>query len=153
MNIFILDYDPETCARYHCDKHVIKMVLETTQILSIVQYLRGNKTTYKPTHRHHPCVEWCNESEGNYRWLLWLGLYLCKEYTFRFGKTHKCESLLRNELLIPPHMEKKYETVFVHVMPDKYKLIDIVESYRWYYLKEKNHLFRWTKRKRPLWVH
>ena len=28
MNIFVLDRDPELAAKYHCDKHVCKMILE-----------------------------------------------------------------------------------------------------------------------------
>lgn len=38
MNIFVLDLDPVKCAEYHCDKHVIKMTLETAQILCTVRY-------------------------------------------------------------------------------------------------------------------
>lgn len=33
MNIFILDEDIDTCARYHVDKHVVKMILEGAQLL------------------------------------------------------------------------------------------------------------------------
>ena len=34
MNIFHLHEDPKICAEYHCDKHVVKMILETAQMLS-----------------------------------------------------------------------------------------------------------------------
>ena len=34
MNIFHLDKNPIKCAEYHCDKHVVKMILETSQMLS-----------------------------------------------------------------------------------------------------------------------
>ena len=34
MNIFYLHENPEICAEYHCDKHVVKMILETAQMLS-----------------------------------------------------------------------------------------------------------------------
>ena len=41
MNIFILDYNPTNCARMHADKHVVKMVLETAQILSTALHSLG----------------------------------------------------------------------------------------------------------------
>ena len=34
MNIFYLSTNTDECARYHCDKHVVKMILETAQMLS-----------------------------------------------------------------------------------------------------------------------
>lgn len=34
MNIFVLSQDPFEAARQHCDKHVVKMVLEYAQLLS-----------------------------------------------------------------------------------------------------------------------
>lgn len=34
MNIFWLDNDPATNARYHCDKHIVKMIVEYAQLLS-----------------------------------------------------------------------------------------------------------------------
>jgi len=33
MNLFILDKAPKKCARDHCDRHIVKMPLETTQML------------------------------------------------------------------------------------------------------------------------
>ena len=51
MNIFYLDPDPVAAAQMQCDKHVVKMALETAQILSTV--LGG---PYKPTHAKHPSV-------------------------------------------------------------------------------------------------
>ena len=33
MNIFILDEDPKKAAEYHCDKHVVKMILESIFII------------------------------------------------------------------------------------------------------------------------
>jgi hypothetical protein len=33
MNIFVLDKDPHAAAHYHCDKHVVKMILEAGQML------------------------------------------------------------------------------------------------------------------------
>jgi hypothetical protein len=33
MNIFYLDKDPIKAAEYSCDKHVVKMILESAQML------------------------------------------------------------------------------------------------------------------------
>jgi len=33
MNIFYLDKDPVKAAQYSCDKHVVKMILESAQML------------------------------------------------------------------------------------------------------------------------
>jgi hypothetical protein len=33
MNIFVLSRCPRAAARLHCDKHVVKMILETAQLL------------------------------------------------------------------------------------------------------------------------
>ena len=108
MNIFFLDWDPEVCAQYHVDKHVVKMILESCQLLytchwtaladGTPEYLAStpNGTGYKPTHRNHPCSIWLRESLDNYLWLLRLARALVDEYHFRYGddKVHKCEEPL-----------------------------------------------------------
>ena len=58
MNIFVLDYDPELAAQMQCDKHVVKMVLESTQMLHTINAKHELPYTYKPTHMNHPCVKW-----------------------------------------------------------------------------------------------
>ena len=65
MNIFILDLNTERCARYHCDQNVVKMILESTQIVCTVLNQKGFATPYKPTHTKHPCVLWAGESYDN----------------------------------------------------------------------------------------
>ena len=69
MNIFVLDEDVEKCAEYHCDKHVIKMILESAQMMSAVVRLNGHDTGYKLTHKNHPCTIWARKSLSNYIWL------------------------------------------------------------------------------------
>ncbi len=69
MNIFALDTDPVTCAQYHCDKHVIKMILESVQMLSTTCSILGAEAPYKPTHANHPCTKWVRESWENFGWL------------------------------------------------------------------------------------
>jgi len=91
MNIFYLDPDPATCARYHCDKHVIKMILESAQLLSTALHVvhPGIAGLYRPTHKEHPCAIWVRQGKESFEWLLKRTSWLGQEFTFRFGKTHK----------------------------------------------------------------
>ena len=42
MNIFLLHENPVLCAEQHCDKHVVKMVIEYAQLMSTAhRYLDG----------------------------------------------------------------------------------------------------------------
>lgn len=97
MNIFALDEVPEQAAVWHCDAHVIKMILETAQLLSSAHHAINPNNTYpiyRPTHTNHPCAVWTRKSKANYVWLTQLGLALCDEYTFRYDKIHKTQSVL-----------------------------------------------------------
>jgi len=78
MNIFILSQDPHKAAQYMCDKHVVKLLLESAQILSTV-----SQGPYKPTHQNHPCTLWTAQGRDNYHWLVEHALELCREYTHR----------------------------------------------------------------------
>ena len=147
MNIFVLDRNPILAAQYHCDKHVVKMVLETAQLLSTVC-----GQGYKPTHKNHPCTVWARESLPNYQWLWRLGRELGKEYTHRYGKVHK-SSLVIDELPYSPATVTGTEfTDFALAMPDEYRQDCPVSSYRSYYLGEKRRMLNYTKRESPKWV-
>lgn len=92
MNIFVLDRDVKKCAIYHNDKHVVKMILESAQLLCGVHHMTEsniNDIPYKLSHKNHPCSIWAREDISNYLWLCELGLELCKEYTYRYGRRHK----------------------------------------------------------------
>ena len=90
MNIFVLSTKPKEAVKWYIDKHVVKMPLETAQILCAVRKQYGDDTApYKATHIHHPCCQWAAESVENYVWLCILGIELCCEYTYRYGKIHK----------------------------------------------------------------
>jgi len=103
MNIFFLDRSPIKAAKYLCDKHVCKMIIETTQILSTVIRLHaeergitlfGSEDLYQITHRNHPCIKWARKSVHNFNWLVTHGLGICSEYRTRYNKTHKCEKII-----------------------------------------------------------
>lgn len=152
MNIFILDLDPAKCARYHCDKHVIKMLLEAAQMLCTVAGSYGYAVPYKPTHKNHPCTLWVAESIENWHWLVRLSLELNKEYRYRFAHDvdHKSWTVIKK--LQSPKLPQIKQTPFVLVMPEVYKaLTDPVIAYRKFYVAEKNHICNWSKRRVPCW--
>jgi hypothetical protein len=97
MNIFVLDNDTRLAALYHCDKHVVKMILETAQLLCTAhRELDGDERAarlsfYRATHKNHPCAKWARETRANYLWLYDLLKWLLHEYTFRYSKVHKVE--------------------------------------------------------------
>lgn len=144
MNIFILDLDPGKAAEYHCDKHVVKMVLETAQMLSTI-----SGGPYKATHAAHPCTKWAAETNMNYRWLVRLGQALAAEYTFRYGKVHKCIEVIEALRSPPPAIPGGTLTPFALAMPEEFKCNNPVTAYREYYRATKAHLGVWTKRPTP----
>ena len=153
MNIFVLDKNIEKCARYHCDQHVVKMILESVQMLCTALNKKEIVTPYKSTHQNHPCVLWVERSFDNFSWLRNLAFALNNEYRFRFEKEvdHKSISVL-HELSIHDY-EKRGLTEFAQAMPEKYKVPENpIKAYRQYYLGEKMAFAKWTKRSIPYWV-
>tara|TARA_B110000008_G_C16927364_1_gene547305 strand:+ start:931 stop:1401 length:471 start_codon:yes stop_codon:yes gene_type:complete len=156
MNIFILSLCPFLCAKQHTDKHVVKMILEYAQMLSTTHHIYSNnphKDLYKKAFINHPCTIWVRESCSNYSWLYLLFRALCKEYTFRYKKIHKTETRLLKILNnIPDNIPKGNLTLFSQAMPDSYKHKNPIIGYRTYYIKDKNHIFKWTNRDIPYWI-
>lgn len=91
MNIFATSSDPFECAKQLDNKRLVKMVLETCQLLSTAMSLTGGSGPYKVTHANHPCSIWVRSSNLNYDWTMAHFEALLKEYTRRYGKVHKCE--------------------------------------------------------------
>lgn len=154
MNIFRLDNDPIVCAKYHCDKHVVKMILEYAQILSTAHRVldnNNNEDLYKATHINHPSTIWARTTSENYRWLYNLFLSLLDEYTFRYNKFHRTSRLLDILSLLPYNIKIAGQTELPLAMPDNCKLGSVVDSYRNYYLIEKFSFAKWTKRDKPYW--
>lgn len=158
MNIFYLHFHPKICAVYHNDKHVVKMILETAQLLYSCCYLSSPELIknapnggYKLTHKNHPSAIWTRQSIQHYYWLCWLGIELCNEYTFRYSKIHACQKhieWLQNQVPNIPN------TAFIQppqAMPDIYKHPDSIIAYRTYYIYEKKTFSKWKNRKIPHW--
>jgi len=154
MNIFFLDFDTKKCAEYHCDKHVVKMILETAQLLCGVHHTTDQVTDqipYKLSHKNHPCAIWSRESLSNYLYLCDLGLELCKEYTYRYGKRHKSQEVIEWCITNKPNIVDKEFTEPARAMPDEYKVKSVVESYRNYYIGAKKTFAVWKNRDIPEW--
>jgi hypothetical protein len=169
MNIFVLDEDPVLAAKYHCDKHVVKMILESATMLSaahhlypMVEYNYNTETQtydgwtteklFKKAWVNHPCTKWARESIYNYQWLSELAIALCDEYTLRYNKQHKTSSLIRTLLYRIPLLPKIDFTPFVQAMPDDVKnQKDAIAAYRNYYIKYKSGFAKWTLRGTPYW--
>jgi len=163
MNIFILSLIIEKCAIYHCNAHVIKMVLESCQLLCSCHRILDpepiSEELYKKSHVNHPCAIWVRESSENYDWLYELFVALANEYTHRYGKVHlsyrKLAHILKER---PKNIKIGPKTRFALAMPEYIKNefkdstedADIVRAYRNYYRLEKDFC-KWTKRDIPEW--
>lgn len=158
MNIFLLSFNPKEAAEYHCDKHVVKMILETAQLLYSAHWNEARlilpQNAYKKAHFNHPCAIWTRESLANYRWLAELGYWLCQEYRFRYGnKEHKTEHHLEWLRANPPPSLKDIGITEIRLaMPPEYKRPNPVEAYRTYYRENKlkvRGIVNYTKREWP----
>ena len=171
MNIFVLDPDAATAAHMMCDKHIVKMILESCQLLSTAHhvidgeqikiesekrkytsYSNGNTKICKCTMINHPCTIWTRTTRDNYMWL-WKHAYgLAKEYTRRYGKVHVMEKMLMEDLYNPPkNITKGKMTPFAQAMPDQYRDFDAVIAYRKYYINEKKRFAKWKTGEIPQW--
>lgn len=155
MNIFVLDSNPKKCAQYHVDKHSCKMCVEYAQLLCGVHWMTEGgqyEIPYKLSHKNHPCAIWARECYENYIWLCDLGLELCVEYTYRYGKRHKSQDIIEWCLLNRPNISEKGDiTPFALAMPDECKVGTAIDSYRKYYQVEKRNLANWKNREVPEW--
>ena len=163
MNIFFLNLDPKLCAQMHLDKHVIKMILETAQMLCSTWHIIDPEhiifnPPYKLAHKNHPCTKWVRKSKQNYLWLCELGKELCFEYTYRYGKIHKSQEIIYNlSHNVPPIPDLGFTTP-AQAMPDMYKgrPEDYIGAYQQYYFFEKMHIHSWkgkiAGREIPIWI-
>lgn len=152
MNIFVLSADPIQAARDQCNKHVVKMVLESAQLL-VTAFPKG-VTPYKHTHFNHPCAVWMRSSLSNYGWLLAHACELCNEYTRRYGKVHKSEAVIMS--LDVPDLPDVGLTPFARAIKEPWKSqslhMPIVEAYRYYYHGDKARFAKWAPRaSAPSW--
>ena len=166
MNIFVTDPSPTVSAQSLPDKHIVKMPLESCQMLAIVASTKWGHgfgklpkldgtpyLTDKGAFRGHPCTIWAQE---NYRWLIEHGLALCAEYTHRYGKVQSCQHTLEHaKMIFPP--SNGVVTPFARAMPDEFKYdtsIDTITAYKRYIASKpwaSSNYLRDTSRK-PNWL-
>lgn len=176
MNIFVLSDLPSEAAEYHCNKHVVKMILESAQMLCTAHWLSHlhvrkkqmsdfkrvrdsqawlkqvvpvpDQPPWKMTHINHPCSVWTRESTANYVWHSQLGLALCDEYTRRYGKVHKSTEVQLWLSQNIPTLPSSLKTDHPQCVPDDCKTTpsDPVTAYRQYYNRYKNKITVWEPR-------
>lgn len=179
MNLFILHEDPIIAAQLQCDKHVVKMIVESAQMLSTTHRMldgtlyyelsKNNRKVkryrlnddreavlYKAVHFNHPCTVWTRESLQNYQWHYKHFIALCDEYKYRYGKVHATDTLLRHYLYAPPsNIPSVGQTDFKLAMKSNPECMfpeDPVKSYKLYYqTKQDRFKMAWTNRKVPEW--
>jgi hypothetical protein len=180
MNIFILDLHPVAAAKQQCDKHIVKMILESAQMLStahrlldgrmgIGQSKTGRKAKtwqiddpvrdtvlYKAVHINHPCTIWTMESSANYHWHFKHYEALHDEYQYRYGKTHRSFTelayLLKNAPDNIPYAPLTPFKLAMGAAPECINPADPVGSYRAFYqTKQDRFKMTWTKRDVPSW--
>lgn len=149
MNIFVLNAEPTKSAKMLCDQHVVKMPIETAQMLCAP--FPKNKAPYKRTHFNHPCTVWARTSKQNYVWLIKYGIALCDEYEFRFKREHKSKKVICwckqnvSKLKFPQNKL----TNFVQAVPEKYKSKSAITAYKKYYIRDKSAFARWNNQRKP----
>jgi len=180
MNIFILDESPVLAAQYQCDKHVVKMIVESAQMLSTahrildgVEYVgkskSGRKATryllsddrehhlYLASHLNHPSAKWTRHSACHYRWLFKLWIELMREYNYRYGKIHSAARLIPYLKELPKNIPENGFSAPWRAMPEEFKADRsepdyTIKSYRAYYLGAKTSMFKWKNRPQPEWI-
>lgn len=177
MNIFMVDMDPIVAAQSLVDRHVVKMVLESSQLLSTAHRVLDGKeiigisktgrkikrwvlndsrenVLYQATHINHPSAIWCRQSIENYNWLVEHFFALMEEYTYRYGKKHKCYGEISFMLASPPKNLEEYDwTPMPSCMAEEYIISnDPLTNYRNYYKMGKSNLHTWKNREAPSWI-
>jgi hypothetical protein len=155
MNIFRVDNDPRQAAADLCDRHVVKMICESVQMLSTALNVYGQtpEWAYKPTHVNHPCSKWCRETSANYMWLVEHARGIGHQYTLRYNKIHKCSEHLDDYAAAVKFIPCGAETPFALAMPDQFKNMtgDIVFKYRAYIAGSKFRFAKWKYSPEPHW--
>lgn len=146
MNYFYLDKDLVLSVQYLDNKRLVKMVLETAQMLSTAANIHGANTHYRPTHKGHPCTKWVAASQANYLHMIDYFTAICDEYTYRYhGKIHQCNHLLRDFKEYVALLPELPFTNPPQVTPGIVDSDDLVNNYRDYLCS------KWSNDKNPQW--
>jgi hypothetical protein len=140
MNIFVLDRDPVKAAQFLKLGHLVKMPLESAQMLCTACHKLGLPAQYKSAYPNHPCTVWVQKSTKNLHWLVTHSLEICRMYTLFYGKRHKSQDVIEECANSVKLIEDDRLTPFAQAMPDEYRNTDSVSAYRRYYLIEKHNI-------------
>lgn len=169
MNIFVLDSNPQKAARFHCDKHCVKQIVESYQMLGSAVLRHGAQPSEMPLTKagsplrggypNHPCTRWAGNTQGNFLWLGELALELCLEYSRRYGKTHFCEKGIEKLVGMASKVPAGGLTDFaVAISKDSscrsikgFDSLSVVQQYREYYNIDKSYFAKWSKGSLPHW--
>ena len=173
MNLFFLDIDPKKCAEYHCDKHVVKMILELIQMMYTAHNFLKTKDIpingYRSFNPQHPTCIWVRRCVENYTYTSLVAKYLCEEYTYRYGRIHKSQKHLDWLIKTIPEADnissykpgtvlsynKRFQELGHTPVPlamfDDTKFQDTFKSYHFYYIVHKRQFAKWTCRSSPWW--
>ncbi len=160
MNIFVINKNPVLAAQQLCNSHVVKMIVESAQLLSTHDRFHGiEENRYKSCYLNHPCRK-CLENIHNYVWLCHHLNALLDEYTFRYNKFHKCREMFNR--CWKQYLEMTYDSnllSFPKCMINELKvgsdsIEDVVKAYQNYYRFKKKSLkrFQYKNREMPEWL-
>lgn len=148
MNIFYLHSNPAKAASYFYDKHKVKMILESAQMLCTAHHCYGSaeqkaNVPYRQSHLNHPSAVWARRSVKTYRWLYDHMIALGEEYTKRYGKEHLTIRKCKDFLATPPkHIQGSDWVEPPQCMPDEYKVENDAISAYWNYYENEKHTVR-----------
>ncbi len=137
MNVFYINNDPVLAAQELCDQHVLKMQIESAQMLATAHWETGGSAPYKRAHVNHPSTKWTRQSVQHYRWLVKHGLAICEEFTKRYGNDHKTRQILEWLRDNEPNLPDNGFAPPPQCMPEEYKNTDTVAAYKTFYIKDK----------------
>ena len=148
MNIFYLHKNPIIAPSFLYNKHVVKMILETAQMLCTAHHHYADKHNYdksyipyKPAYVNHPSTKWARHNAKTYKWLYDYFVSINIEYYSRYGKIHttyvKCRKALAN---IPDGIPSGKFIQPPQCMPDEYKTDCSLDAYWNYYIGAKQHI-------------
>jgi len=162
VNFFYLDEDPKKCAKYYCNRHILKIPIEIAQILSKIHHELNSNIDYSKIYKNALVVKntigpycWIKESLHNYIWACTLGLELINEYKFRYNKTeHKTECILQflfdNQPKLPNIGKTKFKGTNKYDM-FQYISDDPIICARYNYAEMKCINDKWNKDGPPDW--
>jgi hypothetical protein len=155
MNIFYINEDPIIAAKELADDHIRKMQIESAQMCCTAHWETGTEAPYKRAHWNHPSTKWVRESIQHYDWLVEHGLEICNEFTKRYGKSHKTQSVLEWLKQNKPNIPNNDFTPPPQCMPEEFKMENAIEAYKNFYINDKIKIKKLTYNKlnnKPEWI-